>query len=144
MTSLRWYAIAAAAVVSIGSLRIISTYGVFSHTVDEPDNLAAGMSTSARAGISIMTRIRPSRESFRRLDQTWPVRGIIRGRRRTSKARIFGTGDHYDRVLALARGGILPFFWAASLVVFLWGRRAGGPAAAVWATALFTTPPAIT
>ena len=43
MMSLRWYAVAAAALVLIGSLRIISTYRVFSHTIDEPDNLAAGM-----------------------------------------------------------------------------------------------------
>src|SRR5262249_45039937 len=50
---------------------------------------------------------------------------------------------HYDRILALARAGILPFFWISCLVVYLWGRRAGGPAAAVLATLLFTTIPPV-
>jgi hypothetical protein len=50
---------------------------------------------------------------------------------------------HYDRTLALARLGILPFFWLASAVVFLWARRYWGDFAAVAATFLFTFLPPV-
>ena len=36
-------ALAALLCVGIGSLRIVSTYRIFNHTIDEPDHLAAGM-----------------------------------------------------------------------------------------------------
>src|SRR5204862_227400 len=31
--------------------------------------------------------------------------------------------EHHDRNLALARLGILPFFWIACVVVYLWSKR---------------------
>jgi 4-amino-4-deoxy-L-arabinose transferase-like glycosyltransferase len=53
-------------------------------------------------------------------------------------------GGHYDRNLALARLGILPFFWLASTVVYLWARRSFGEPPAFFATLCFTTfPPAL-
>ena len=57
--------------------------------------------------------------------------------------RILGRDAHYDRTLALGRAGILPFFWIASAMVFLWGLRTAGPAAAVASTLLFTTLPPV-
>ena len=39
----RLYVLAALVLVAIGSFRIASTWRVFNHTIDEPDNLAAGM-----------------------------------------------------------------------------------------------------
>src|SRR5262249_10331246 len=47
------------------------------------------------------------------------------------------TGAQYDRRLALSRSGNLPFFWLACCMVFLWGRRVLGPAAAVLAVLIF-------
>jgi hypothetical protein len=43
MSSPRWPAVLALVLVLIGSCRIASTWAVFNHTIDEPDNLAAGM-----------------------------------------------------------------------------------------------------
>ena len=57
--------------------------------------------------------------------------------------RILGRDTHYDRTLALGRAGILPFFWIASAVVFLWALRAAGPRAALLSTLLFTTLPPV-
>jgi hypothetical protein len=54
-----------------------------------------------------------------------------------------GSGQHYQRILTLGRLGILPFFWIASLVVFLWAGRCAGPLAALIATLLFTTLPPV-
>jgi len=53
-------------------------------------------------------------------------------------------GDHrYNRNLALARLGILPFFWIASMVVYLWSKRYFGEPAAALAVFLFTFLPPI-
>jgi 4-amino-4-deoxy-L-arabinose transferase-like glycosyltransferase len=45
--------------------------------------------------------------------------------------------------LALGRAGILPFFWMASAVVFVWGYRCAGASAALCATLLFTSLPPV-
>ena len=49
----------------------------------------------------------------------------------------------YDRTLMLARLGILPFFWIACGVVYQWGRRYYGAAAAVAAVFLFSFLPPV-
>ena len=58
-------------------------------------------------------------------------------------ARILGRDAHYDRMLALARLGILPFFLLACVMVFLWGNRIGGPLAGLAATFCFSTIPPV-
>ncbi|MBX5497296.1 MAG: glycosyl transferase, partial [Bryobacteraceae bacterium] len=56
---------------------------------------------------------------------------------------LLGKGDDYTRILSLARAGILPFFWLASLAVFLWANRVAGRLAALVAVLLFTTTPPV-
>jgi len=52
--------------------------------------------------------------------------------------------DHrYDLTLAMARLGILPFFWIACLVVYWWAGRDFGPAAAAAAVLLFSFLPPV-
>ncbi len=134
----------AVALAAIGSLRIASTYRVFNHTIDEPDNLAAGMEYLS-TGRYLYEDVHPP------LARVLAAAGPFLAGERFHPGpeaygegyRILGTGAHYERVLALARTGILPFFWIASLVVFLWARRAGGAGAAVLAVLLFTTLPPI-
>jgi 4-amino-4-deoxy-L-arabinose transferase-like glycosyltransferase len=58
-------------------------------------------------------------------------------------AKILYTGDHYDRTLALARLGVLPFFWVACAMVYWWGRRYFSRAVAVVAVFLFTFLPPV-
>jgi len=49
-----------------------------------------------------------------------------------------------DRIVALMRLGILPFFWLAALVVYGWARHSFGAAEAALATGLYTlTPPVL-
>jgi 4-amino-4-deoxy-L-arabinose transferase-like glycosyltransferase len=54
-----------------------------------------------------------------------------------------GNGSQYDFRLALSRAGNLPFFWLASWMVFLWGRRILGAAAAVVSVLIFTMIPTV-
>ncbi len=63
--------------------------------------------------------------------------GAVEGR------AILNLGGNFDRMLALARMGILPFFWLACCVVYLWTRRSFGDLAAVFATLCFTMFPAV-
>jgi hypothetical protein len=139
-----WHALAAMLLVAVGSLRIVATYTVFNHTIDEPDNLAAGMEYLS-TGRFLYEDVHPP--LARVLGALGP---FLAGERfhpgpnaYEEGYRILGTGAHYDRTLALARAGILPFFWIASLVGYLWARRAGGGAAALVATLLFTTIPPV-
>ena len=128
----------------IASARIVSTYSVFNHTIDEPDHLAAGMEWLS-AGKYLYEDQHPP------LARVMGALGpYLAGERWHSGPesyregyRILGRDSHYDRMLALGRAGILPFFWIASAVVFLWGKRAGGGPAALFATLLFTTLPPV-
>jgi hypothetical protein len=144
MNPSRWHAVAALCLVAIGTLRIVSTYPVLNHTIDEPDNLAAGMEYLSTGRYLYHDENPPFARVFA------AVGPYLAGERyhpgpeaHLEGDRILGKGAHYDRMLALARAGILPFYWTASLVVFLWARRVGGAAAAVAATALFSTIPPI-
>jgi hypothetical protein len=52
-------------------------------------------------------------------------------------------GGHYDRNLFLARLGILPFFWIASLVVYVWAKCSCGEPVAAFSVLLFTFLPPV-
>ncbi len=137
-------AAAALVLVAIGSLRIVSTYQVFNHTIDEPDHLAAGMEWLHTGKYRYEDQHPPLARIFGALGPSLAGERWQAGPDSYLEGyRILGHGRHYDRILALGRAGILPFFWIASLVVYLWGLRAGGPAAALGATLFFTTLPAV-
>ena len=52
--------------------------------------------------------------------------------------RLLNTNHEYDLHMALARAGVLPFFWLACLVVYWWGARYFSRAIGVIAAALFS------
>src|ERR1051326_5087381 len=123
--------------VLIASVRIVSTYSVFSHTMDEPDHLGAGMQY-------LSTGVYTYEQAHAPLARVFGAIGpFLAGERfhngpipYTESFRILGTGQHYQRILTLGRMGILPFFWVVCLVVFLWARRCAGPDAALIALLL--------
>src|SRR5262249_2432246 len=141
--SSRGHAILAALLVLIASARIVSIYTTLSHTMDEPEHLGCGMRwisgkydwdpahppmarvMAATAGYLAGEHPRPARSSH--------AEGVL----------MLGRDDHYDRMLAIARFGVLPLFWIASVAVYWWARRVGGPMAAVIAVFLFTTIPPV-
>ena len=133
-----------AACLAIGAARIVSAYHVFNQTWDEPAHVAAGMQWLDRGRYTyeplhpplarVMVALGPRLAGIRSAghDDVW-----LEGN------SILYAGGKYDRNLALARLGVLPFFLLASLVVFAWARRIGGTAAAVCAVVLFTTLPPV-
>jgi hypothetical protein len=143
--------------LAIGSIRIISTYNVFSHTFDEPAHIACGMEWLVKGTwqyepqhpplARIAAAIGPYLASGR--PHSLPTMAEL-GLVTLPVSRIWDSGlailyrnGQYDRTLALARLGILPFFWIAAVVVFLWARRYLGDIAAILAVFFFTFIPPI-
>jgi hypothetical protein len=132
------------AFLAIGVARIVSTYHVFNQTWDEPAHVAAGMQWLDRGQYTyeplhpplarVMVALGPRLAGIRSAghDNVW-----LEGN------SILYAGGRYDRNLALARLGVLPFFLLATLVVFAWARRIGDAADAVCAVLLFTTLPPV-
>jgi hypothetical protein len=142
--SLRRCALLSAVLVLIAAVRIVSTYTVLSHTVDEPIHLGAGMEWLDHGTITGDASHPPLARALA------AVGPYLAGERWTPAGNtlldgiaILGRGAHYDRMLALARLGILPLFLLACAMVFLWGNRTGGPLAGLFATFLFTTIPPV-
>ena len=133
-----------AACLTLGVARIVATYHVFNQTWDEPAHVAAGMQWLDRGRYTyeplhpplarVMEALGPRLAGIRSAGQTnvW-----LEGN------AILYAGGRYDRNLALARLGVLPFFLLATLVVCAWAWRLGGAPAAVSAVLLFTTLPPV-
>jgi hypothetical protein len=137
----------AIALVFLATLRIVATYEVFSHTNDEPAHIACGMEwldkgvyrydvqhpPLARVAAAIGPHLlgRRSHGSVGKL-------GILH-----EGLAILYQDLRYDEVLATARFGVLPFFWVASFVVYVWARRDFGGRAAVIALFFFTFLPPV-
>ncbi len=132
--------------VAAASVRIAATYSVFSHTSDEPAHIACGMEWLSRG-------VYEYEEQHPPLTRVAMALGPYLDGARTTGHENFMTegllilrgtdGASYERRLALARLGILPFFWLASFAVFLIGRRVLGPAGAAVSVFIFTTLPVV-
>ena len=130
--------------VAIGSARIAATYTVFNHTIDEPAHIACGMQWLDQHVYRYETQHPPL---ARVMTAIGPYLAGERSHGRPEKynegAAILYTSGHYDRTLALARLGILPFFWLAAWVVYWWTKRGFGEPAALLATGFFTFLPPV-
>ena len=124
--------------------RIVATYPIFNQTWDEPAHIAAGMEWIDRGRYTyeplhpplgrVFTAIGPRLAGIRSSghENVW-----LEGN------AILHAGGRYYRNLSLARLGVLPFFLVATLVVFAWAGRLGGPMVAASAVLLFSTLPPI-
>ena len=137
--------------VLIGSLRIVSTYTVFNHVLDEPEHLAYGMAWWEGRAVGPPTEHTPLARAAAALGPY--LLGIRAPRQSGAPSPEFVaafTGldilyrDHkYQRNLALVRLGVLPFFWVACLVVYQWGKRCFGPGVAALAVLFFSFLPPV-
>jgi len=130
--------------IAIGSLRIVSTYSVFSSTVDEPSHIARGIEWLDRGTYTfnmqhpplsgVLVVILPYLAGARSAGKSHPF---------AEGSAILGYGRHYDRTLTLARPGTLPSYWLAMWIVYAWAFRLSGPLAAISSSLLFGALPAI-
>lgn len=131
-------------VVMIGVIRIVSTYGIFSQTVDEPEHIACGMEWLDRGTFTLEEKIPPL---GRILIALGPYLSGCHSNSLTSmwdegRDILYKQGD-YSRTLTLARAGTLPFFLLPAFIVFIWSRRLFGETAALAAIVFFTCLPPI-
>ena len=134
----------AAALVALATIRILATYPVFNHTCDEPAHVACGMEWLEKG----FYRFEPQHPPLARIAVA--LGPYLAGARLPGGmsfyyqgADVLYYGKRYERNLTLARLGVLPFFWIAALVVWVWARRYQGELEAVLAIFLFTFLPPI-
>jgi Dolichyl-phosphate-mannose-protein mannosyltransferase len=142
-------ALLAILLVLIASARIAATYTVFNHTTDEPAHIACGMQWLDQRLYTyepqhpplarVAAAVGPYLLGIR--SQGTPGTGLAQ--ESLEGAKILYRDHHYDLTLAMARLGILPFFWVACLVVYLWAKRVYGPAVAVIALFFFSFLPPV-
>lgn len=129
--------------VAVATFRIVATYDIFNHTVDEPAHVASGIEYLAKNQYTL----EPHHPPLGRLAVAlWP---FLDGRRPYGRqdyiaegVLILYDGAQYDQTLAHARTGVLPFFWIACAVVFLGGLYLGR-LPALLALLIFTTTPLV-
>ena len=129
--------------LAVAVLRIVSTYHVFNHTIDEASHIAGGIEWWDKGTYTLETKHTPlARVSvalgpylagvrwmgFKRWQETYPI--------------LSATGNYWHN-LTLGRIGVLPYFIIATLVVFFWTKRLFGVPTAVLAAAVFTQLPTI-
>jgi Dolichyl-phosphate-mannose-protein mannosyltransferase len=148
-----------AALILLGTIRIVATYTVFSHTFDEPAHLACGMEwldkgvyrwepqhpplarVAAALGpylAGVRSQNTPNRDIYSMTFEGLAI--LFSGQGHSGQGQ---SGQTYDRTLALARLGILPFFWIGCLVIYWWAKRYITKAAAVIAVFLLSFLPPI-
>jgi Dolichyl-phosphate-mannose-protein mannosyltransferase len=142
-------ALLALLLVLVATVRIVTTYTVFNHTADEPAHIASGMQwldkhqytyepqhpPLARAAAAVGPYLLGIRS------QGTPGTGLEA--ESLEGARILYHGHRYDLTLAMSRLGILPFFWVACLVVYVWGKRYYGTPVAVVSLFFFSFLPPV-
>lgn len=141
----RLYAPLLGLVIAFGCLRIVATYEHFWQTWDEPAHIANGLQWWEKGRIT-HERLHPP--LARIAMAAGPYFAGLRGSPGAPDHWIDGNAllhqqGLYERNLALARLGILPFFVIASLVVAAWTARCAGRAASLVAAFLFGLLPPV-
>lgn len=137
------WAVCLAAFLAIGVLRIVATYHVFNHTIDEPSHIAGGIEWWEKGTYTL----EPKHTPLARLSVA--LGPYLAGVRGTGATRwqdtypILSENGQYWRNLILGRIGVLPYFVLATLVVFFWTKRLYGPGAGLAAAGIFTMLPTI-
>ncbi|HME34833.1 MAG TPA: hypothetical protein VKF84_06315 [Candidatus Sulfotelmatobacter sp.] len=144
----RWPVVVTGLLALIAVVRIISTYSLTSQAFDEPCHVAAAIELLDRHTYTLD----PIHPPLSRIAIGLPL--YLAGERYPNLSRtdhdityndvgdaILYDSGHYLRNLKLARLGVLPFFFLATAIVFLWSRREYGDFAGVMSAALFTTLP---
>jgi len=137
-----WLAIG---LVALATGRIVSTYTIFSHTFDEPADIACGMEWLEKHTYTYEPAHPPlARVMTAVLPRIFGAHGWNKKSMWDEGLAILFSRGTEDFNLALARTGMLPFFWIACWVVYSCTRWISGSApAAVLAVFLVTMTPTV-
>jgi hypothetical protein len=140
--------VVSAVFVLVATIRVLSVYPVYLHTIDEPAHIACGMEWLVRGTYVLEDQHPPLARVAAAVGPRlagahfWGRPGIYE-----EGAAVLYDGkfdeSRYERLLSLARAGILPFFWLACWAVYAWARRWWGSAEAALAVSLLTLAPPV-
>ena len=103
---------------------VVSTYGAFNNMYDEPAHIAVGMEWLSKGTYTYDPQHPPlSRVPSAILPWLDGERSQGNPNMFVEGRRILGRGAHYERTLALARLGQLPFFIILLFTTWAWARR---------------------
>jgi len=141
----RYWHVLSVCLVLIASIRIVSTFSALSLTWDEPGHFACGLQYLSEHIYRYESQHPPLARAATAIGPYLAgVRPIGGPEQNLEGVNIIKATGQVDRMAFLMRIGILPFFWIACLVVYLWTRRYTSAGVAVIATGLFTlTPPVL-
>ena len=130
--------------VAVASVRIAATYTALSVTVDEPGHLACGLQYLAMHIYRYESQHPPlARAMMAAGPYLKGVRPIGEDNRGKEGIELLARSSNPERLLALMRIGILPFFLLACGVVYYWAKHYFGNSVAAIATGLFTLLPPV-
>jgi hypothetical protein len=128
----------------LGTVRIISTYSVFNHTFDEPAHIACGLEWLDQGTYNF----EPLHPPLARVAAA--LGPYLDGLRSTGARNMWREGlnilyarENYFRNLTMARLGILPFFFLANVVIYVWSRQLFNKSSGLIAIILFTSLPPV-
>src|SRR5579871_1027885 len=134
----------ASLLAAVASARIAATYPVFSFTIDEPGHFACGLEFLSKHVYRYETQHPPLARAMIALGPYLAgIRPLNDPNRNVEGRLVMLRSGHLERTLTLMRAGILPFFWLACAIVYLWSRRYFDETIALTATGLFTLLPPI-
>ena len=130
--------------VGVGCIRVISTYGALSLTVDEPSHFACGLEYLENHRYTFLREQPPLSRALQALGP-YLDGSRLSGLHHTQQDRVslLARSRSFDRTVFLMRLGNLPFFLLACLVVCAWSWRMLGKPVAVITTGLFTLLPTV-
>jgi len=130
--------------IAIATIRIAATYRVFSFTIDEPGHFACGLEYLSKHVYRYETQHPPlARAAMALPPYLAGVRPLGEENRNLEGRDVILQSPRPNRTVALMRLGILPFFWLACGVVYLWCRHYFARSVAPLAVALFTLLPPV-
>ena len=137
-----WLAIG---LVALATGRIVSTYTIFSHTFDEPADIACGMQWLEKHTYTYEPQHPPlARVMTAVLPKIFGAHGWNKKSMWDDGLAILFSRGTEDFNLALARAGMLPFFWITCWIAYSCTRWISGSApAAVLAVFLVTMTPSV-
>ena len=134
----------ALALIALASVRIAATYRVFSFTIDEPGHFACGLEYLSKHVYRYETQHPPLARAVMALPPYLAgVRPLGEENRNVEGRDVILHSRRPNRTVSLMRLGVLPFFWLACGVVYVWCRRYFAGAVAPLAVALFTLLPPV-
>ena len=140
---LSWQNTAFLLIVFIGVTRIAATYSSLVHTIDEPIQIACGLEWLEQHNFTFDKQHPPLPRIAVAIGAKLAGVKLINKKSIVNAHLMLYEAPSYERAIAWARAGELPFFILGATAVWLWSRKLHGDLAALASVLLFTSLPPV-